>query len=355
LPKENIRTGFLILIIGSIWNPELEVIFEKKTGRKIFSCDLLSSHGSDRIILRLISDNGESAIGIINKHIKENAAFIGFTNHFRKHSLNVPELYGYSEDSECYLIEDLGDITLFSMLTHTHPGKRWEDEKLFNMYNLAISELPKFQIKAGRGIDFSLCYQFDEFGTYNIEYDLNYFRDMFLRKFHNGFSREKLDHEFSELKTIILSVPAEYFLYRDFQSRNIMIKNSTPHFIDYQSGRRGALQYDLASILYDAKADIPQNLREIFLEHYLDETMKLETIDRNDFKTTFWYFAVIRILQALGAYGYLGIVKNKHKFLESIPYGLKNLKFILSERIDNTHLNYLKDIISKLERDAAFS
>ncbi len=337
------------MIVGSIWDPDLEQLFYNKFGKKIYSCDLLSSHGSDRIILRLKTHNLDSAIGIINKHINENLAFLGFTKHFLEHNLNVPALFGVSDDKECYLIEDLGDDTLFRHLEKNR--EPWKDNIIINRYYQAVNELPRFQIQAGRNADFSLCYQFGEFGKHNIEYDLKYFHDMFLNKFFTEFDKSKFEYDLYDLKSIILSEPCEYFLYRDFQSRNIMIKNDELYFIDYQSGRKGALHYDIASLLYDAKADIPQNLREELLDEYVSAVNKYTNVDIEEFKAKFWYFAIVRILQALGAYSFLGIVKKKPKFLESIPYALKNLNFILNERIDSKHLVYLRELTRIIKYD----
>jgi aminoglycoside/choline kinase family phosphotransferase len=164
-----------------------------------------------------------------------------------------------------------------------------------------------------------------------------------------GELNEKLlDNNLGHLKQKLLELDRQYFLYRDFQSRNIMIKNNALYFIDFQSGRRGALLYDLASLLYDAKADVPQKIREQLLEYYLKEVSSHVKIDTEKYRQYFWYFAVIRILQALGAYGFVGIVKGRSKFLESIPYALKNINFILNQRLQHSELGYLKNIFTEL-------
>lgn len=338
------------MIVGSIWDPDLEKLFNNSFGKKINSCDVLSSHGSDRIILRLKSDTGDSVIGVINKHINENLAFLGFTRHFLEYKLNVPAIYGVSDDNECYLIEDLGDKTLFHYVEEAN--NPWINNEITNLYYRVVNELPRFQIQAGKNADFSLCYQYGEFGQHNIEHDLKYFRDMFMNKFFPEYDKSKFEYDFHDLKSTILSQPAEFFLYRDFQSRNIMIKNEDLYFIDYQSGRKGALHYDIASLLYDAKADIPQSFREELLDEYVKSINNHISVNADEFKSAFWYFAIVRILQALGAYGFLGIVKKKPKFLESIPYALKNLSFILNEKIEHKHLIYLREISRKLKYDS---
>jgi aminoglycoside/choline kinase family phosphotransferase len=328
------------LIKGSLWHPALEDIYRRRFGREIYSCSVLSSHGSDRIILRLRSD-GNSAIGIINKNPKENKAFIEFSKHFRKFNLRVPEIYGASVDETSYVTEDLGDVTLFSIIDSD--GFRAGTVAL---YEAVIRELTRFQAEAGPSIDFSLCYQFNEFGEDNIDCDLKYFKEKFLDNYHREYDESKLGEDFTRLKQKLLECPRDYFLYRDFQSRNVMLKNGHPHFIDYQSGRRGALQYDVASLLYDARADMPQEIREKLLDYYIEQVKAFAAIDAEQFKKYFWYFGVVRILQALGAYGYLGLGKRKKKFLESIPFALKNISFILNNRIKAGELNYLRVILN---------
>jgi aminoglycoside/choline kinase family phosphotransferase len=332
------------MIKGSLWNIDLENIFRNNFGSDIARCDILSSHGSDRIILRLFNSNKNTAIGIINKDLKENKAFIEFSRHFRKFNLNVPMIFGVSDDMKCYVIEDLGDTTLFARIGG---GNGSFSQDLKTLYKEALQELTKFQIQAGPGIDYSLCTQFHEFGEDNISYDLKYFKESFLDNYHKDYSVEKLNSDFAVLRSKLLECPRDYFLYRDFQSRNIMLKDNMLYFIDYQSGRKGALQYDVASLLYDARADLPQQLREELIKYYISEAKKQARISEDEFVYYFWYFAIIRILQALGAYGFLGLTRGKKKFLDSIPYALKNMKFILNNRIENGQLNYLKHIFDK--------
>ncbi len=242
----------------------------------------------------------------------------------------------------CYLIEDLGDITLFSMISPDgHRGNGFNPE-IMKLYKNVLSELPRFQVEAGQTVDYSLCNQFNEFGEENMDYDLMYFKVRFLDNYYPEHDSGSLRADFGYLKQKLLEVGRKYFLYRDFQSRNIMVKGGELFFIDYQSGRRGALQYDLASLLYDAKADIPQEIRYELIDHYIHQAKKLTGIDEAEFKYYFWYFAIIRILQALGAYGYLGLTRGKKKFLDSIPYALRNIRYILNNKIEENTLSYLR-------------
>jgi aminoglycoside/choline kinase family phosphotransferase len=308
----------------------------------------LTAHGSDRIIIRLNSET-ESCIGIVNPHIKENRAFISFGKIFRKNGLNVPEIFAIAKDDGSYLLEDLGDETLFIRVASNWSG---DNSKNISLYKKAIDEMPKFQVSMAGKIDFNMCYQFGEFGEDNIDFDINYFKERFLKALYkNEIDENLLNNDLEFLKGRILEMPRDFFLYRDFQSRNIMLKDEELYFIDFQSGRRGSLLYDIASLLFDARADIPQEIREELLEYYLLTVDKYVTIDIPFFSRHFWYFALIRILQAMGAYGFLGMVKGKTRFLESIPYALKNINFILNRRIPANELNYLKNIFSELLED----
>jgi aminoglycoside/choline kinase family phosphotransferase len=336
-------------LIEKAYYTRLQHFHFKHFGKDVSSYEPLTAHGSDRFIVRLHIDDGNSRIGIINNNLSENKAFINFGKHFKACGLNVPEIYAVSDDLSSYLLEDLGDETLLDKIK-SGTGEFDEENKL--LYKKVIEVLPKFQISAGKDIDYSFCYQFNEFGKENIDYDINYFKQRYLKVFHTGgMDEELLNRDLEFLKMKILEIPRDYFLYRDFQSRNIMIKKNNFFFIDFQSGRKGALLYDLASLLYDAKADIPQKVREELAEYYLNIITGLIKIDLDLYQNYFWYFAIIRILQALGAYGFLGMVKGKSKFLESVPYALTNMNFILDNRIDQKELAYLRTIFKELLHD----
>src|SRR4030095_6893903 len=288
-------------LIDKAFYTRLQHFHFKHFGKDVSSYEPLTAHGSDRFIIRLRSETGSSCIGIINNNINENKAFISFGMHFKTCGLNVPEIYAVSDDLSSYLLEDLGDETLLDKI---RSGSDEFDQEKKSLYEKVITELPKFQLTAGKDIDYTLCYQYSEFGGENIDYDINYFKERYLKVFYEGILDEKaLTNDLDFLKNKILEIPCNYFLYRDFQSRNIMIKDNNFFFIDFQSGRKGALLYDLASLLYDAKADIPQKIREELVSYYLDIITDYTDIDQSLYKDHFWYFAVIRIIQALGAYG----------------------------------------------------
>src|SRR5215469_2438299 len=223
--------------------------------------------GSGRRIIRL-SAKGISAIGILYGVREENVAFLEFSRHFRKHGLPVPEIYAEDLDQGAYLEQDLGDTSLFELLSKNRTGSSIAP-LVVDAYRKAIATLPRFQIEAARDLNYKVCYPRGSFDRQSISWDLNYFKYYFLRLAGIPFSEQALEDDFSRLTKFLLSAPRDFFLYRDFQSRNIMLPGGKPYFLDYQGGRKGALQYDVASLLYDAKADLPPEFRRQLLDHYL--------------------------------------------------------------------------------------
>jgi aminoglycoside/choline kinase family phosphotransferase len=283
--------------------------------------------GSGRKIIRL-SAGKLSAIGILYDVREENAAFLEFSRHFRKRGLPVPEIYGEDLDHGAYLEEDLGDVSLFEFLSKNRTGENIAAD-VIEAYRRVIATLPRFQIEAGRDLNYSLCYPRGSFDRQSIAWDLNYFKYYFLRLAGIPFSEQALEDDFERLTEFLLSANRDYFLYRDFQSRNIMLRAGQPFFLDYQGGRKGALQYDVASLLFDAKADLPPALRQSLLDHYLDTLSKFTELDRDEFLRHYYAYVYIRIMQALGAYGFRGFYERKAHFLQSVPYALKNLRWLL--------------------------
>ena len=282
--------------------------------------------GSGRKIVRL-TGSGKSAIGILYGVREENVAFLEFSRHFRKHGLPVPEIYAEDLDQGAYLEEDLGDTTLFELLSKNRHGEQIAPQ-VVEAYRKVIATLPRFQIEAGRDLNYKVCYPRGSFDRQSISWDLNYFKYYFLRLAGIPFNEQALEDDFSRLTKFLLSAPRDYFLYRDFQSRNIMLRDGQPYFLDYQGGRKGALQYDVASLLYDAKADLPPELRQQLLDHYLETLRRFADVDREEFMRYYYSYVYIRIMQALGAYGFRGFYERKVHFLQSVPYALKNLRWL---------------------------
>src|SRR6266436_3742672 len=283
--------------------------------------------GSGRKIIRL-SNKNHRAIGILYGVREENAAFLEFSKRFRRHGLPVPEIYAEDLDHGAYLEEDLGDTTLFEFLSKNRAGDNVAPA-VVEAYRKVVAVLPRFQVEAGRDLNYAVCYPISSFDRQSIAWDLNYFKYYFLRLAGIPFNEHALEEDFTRLTEFLLSAPRDYFLYRDFQSRNIMLRNGDPFFVDYQGGRKGALQYDIASLLYDAKADLPPDLRQQLLDHYLDRLSSFIKLDRAAFMQHFYPYVYIRIMQALGAYGFRGFYERKAHFLQSVPYALKNLRWLL--------------------------
>src|SRR6202020_2134830 len=269
-----------------------------------------------------------SAIGILYSVHEENVAFLEFSRHFRRRGLPVPQIYAEALSEGAYLEEDLGDTTLFQFLSMNRTGATI-DPPAVEAYRKVVATLPRFQVEAGRDLNYKVCYPRASFDRQSISWDLNYFKYYFLRLAGVPFNEQALELDFGRLEKVLLGAPHDYFLYRDFQSRNVMLREGQPFFLDYQGGRKGALQYDIASLLYDAKADLPPELRQQLLDLYIERLGDFITIGRDAFLHYFYAYVYVRILQALGAYGFRGFYERKSHFFQSVPYALKNLRWLL--------------------------
>jgi len=319
-------------------------LFETWSGEKAQVISAMPQSGSYRQYYR-ISGNSKSAIGAFNPDHKENKAFITFSKHFRSIGLNVPEFYLDDKNSVTYLIEDLGDVSLFSFLSENRNLKEFP-EKVTSYYKNSLEHLIRFQFEGSEGLDYSVCYPRSSFDKQSIMWDLNYFKYYFLKLTKTVFDEQLLENDINKFAEFLLSAEMNNFMYRDFQSHNIMIKDEKLYFIDYQGGRKGALQYDVASLLYDAKADVPQKIRDELVEFYIQHLNRRTKINRKEFLNHYYGYILIRILQAMGAYGFRGLYENKVHFLKSIPYSIKNLKYL----IDN---NLLPDGFPELRKSLA--
>jgi aminoglycoside/choline kinase family phosphotransferase len=282
---------------------------------------------SGRKIIRLAGGK-QTAIGILHDVREENIAFIEFSRHFRRHDLPVPDIYASDLDQGAYIEEDLGDTTLFEFLSKNRSGENVGRE-VVDAYRKAVAVLPRFQVEAAKDLDYSVCYPRDSFDRQSIAWDLNYFKYYFLRLAGIPFNEQALENDFDRLTNFLLAADHGYFMYRDFQSRNIMLRENRPFFVDYQGGRKGALQYDIASLLYDAKADLKPELRQALLDHYLDSLGNFIGFRRDEFMRHYYAYVYVRIMQAMGAYGFRGFFERKTHFLQSVPYALKNVRWLL--------------------------
>ena len=289
----------------------------------------LPHSGSSRIYYRITKDEF-SAIGVFNDNYQENIAFIDFTRQLLNSKINVPAIYNQKLDKNIYLIQDLGNNLLLSWLISKRSNNNFPWEAI-EVYKKVIQQLVQMQIVAGQNFDYSKCYQHPEFGKDSIIFDLNYFKTSFVDSLKLKYDKNKLDSDFETFAQHLLSAENKFFMFRDFQARNIILKQGVPYFIDYQGGRKGPLQYDLASLLFQAKAQIPENEKMELLEYYVYLAKMYTPIIANEFKEFFFSFALVRVLQTLGAYGLRGLKERKLHFIESIPL-VKNNLIYLKER-----------------------
>ncbi|HOI86400.1 MAG TPA: RNase adapter RapZ [Lentimicrobium sp.] len=314
-------------------------LFESWCGESHETAELLPPSGSDRRYYRLTSKN-HHAIGAWNPDVRENQAFITLSRHFNDAGLPVPAVFAVDHSQQAYLQNDLGDITLFSLLS-----QEGLSENVKALYRDAVKLLPRFQVDGAINLDFNVCYPRKAFDLQSMRWDLNYFKYYFARLSGFGFDEQALEDDFDRLTGFLLSAENTFFLYRDFQSRNIMIYGGKPCFIDFQGGRQGPLQYDLASLIYDAKANLPREFRNELLGLYMKEISLHTTIDPDDFTARYRGFILIRILQALGAYGFRGFYQKKEHFLQSIPYALNNLDYLLTHEHPGIELPALEKLL----------
>ncbi len=306
----------------------LTALFEDTVKETVESITPLSAHGSNRNYFRIKSKSLQ-LIGAHNADYKENKAFITLGKHFKNKNLPVPRFYADDLSHDIYLHEDLGDQTLYEFLLKENRSAYFS-EKVMTLYKDVLTLLPKFQIEGAQGLDFPVCYPRESFDKQSMMWDLNYFKYYFLKFSNIPFNEQDLENDFHRFTDYLLTAKQDFFLYRDFQSRNIMIYHNKPFFIDFQGGRRGALPYDVASLLYDAKADLPEPVRSELLDFYIRQLNQYNIINKEQFMHHYYGYVFLRIMQAFGAYGFRGYYEKKEHFLKSIPFAVKNLKYLLN-------------------------
>ncbi|MCF8231964.1 MAG: phosphotransferase [Bacteroidales bacterium] len=307
--------------------------------------EALPQSGSKRSYFR-ISLGDDTVVAAHNDDVKENEAFFTFLRHFLKKQLPVPQLYEVSQDKKACLLEDLGDVSLFDLIPAE--GVQPENNELVEWYKKVLSDLVRFQTEGHKGLDYSLAYPRSKFDERAIRWDLNYFKYYFLHVSGVDYDEDALQNGFDVLIKRLLSVEAGCFMYRDFQSRNVMIHKEKARYIDFQGGRKGPPHYDVVSLLYQSRAKINPIVREKLLEHYLDELSKVREIDEQQFRRELEYFKLIRTLQVLGAYGFRGYIQQRAHFLKSVPQAIENLQEVLSGARLPDDLQPLTDILKKL-------
>ena len=304
----------------------------------------LSGDGSNRVYYRL-SSGEESLIGVVGTCAEENRAFVVMSEKLCSCGICAPRVLAVSDDGLCYLQEDLGDVSLFMYM------KDSRDRGLFSqrdteMLCRVMSLLPDIQYKVAEGFDFSVCYPVMAFDRRTVMWDLNYFKYCFLKGVNIEFNEDLLENEMEYMATRLLKDAEEVFMYRDFQSRNVMIHNEKPYFIDFQGGRKGPIYYDVASFVGQARACYTEEVVEKMIDAYIVALKKYKEVDREAFMHELTIFRVFRLLQNLGTYGFRGLYEHKKAFIETIPAALAHLKEQLS--LLKGEFEYLKGLLDKI-------
>ena len=334
----------------------LAQLFLQATGKMVGSQVALTASGSNRRYYRITSMDGSvSLIGVQGTSRDENKAFLEMAKHFKSQGLNVPEVKAVSDDEMAYVQEDLGDTLLFDYIADGRKtGSFCEREKA--LLRKTMRALAVFQVKGADKFNFSICYPQPDFNLRSIQWDLNYFKYCFLKATGLDYQEDMLENEFERLAYILLQPRMHTFMYRDFQSRNVMVvskKNEetgeeelVPYFIDFQGGRRGPVYYDVASFLWQAKANFHNELRIELIEEYLDELKKYVSVDEEEFYETLKHYVLFRTMQVLGAYGFRGYFEKKPHFLQSIPFAIENLRQLLKNAAED--YPYLVEVLHKM-------
>lgn len=320
-------------------------LYRQVTGQQHDNIELLTGSGSNRRYFRMTGPR--SLIAVCGESIAENRAFIYMARHFCNKGIPVPKVLAVSDDESCYIQEDLGDTLLFNAITNGRTTGEFSDYEK-GLIRKSIARLPSIQFKGAEGMDFGMCYPLSDFNRRTVMWDLNYFKYCFLKATGISFNESTLEDDFEAMTDLLLKASSDTFMYRDFQSRNVIIKDEEPYFIDFQGGRKGPIYYDVASFLWQAKANFNSELREEMIDTYISEASKFTDINPAEFRQTLHHFVVFRTMQVLGAYGFRGLLERKAHFIESIPYALNNLQTLFKH-----HLNeypYLSKVLVQLSQ-----
>jgi len=329
----------------------LEQLYRQVTGNTPAKIEhLFGGGGSSRKYYVITDEQGRTMYGVTSKSGGENFAFYNLSKLFAEKHLPVPAVYGISDDHLCYLQEDLGTLTLQEYIKANRDENGEYNETAKAMLRKVMTDLPDFQFKGASGYLFQQCYPVASMDEMSIMFDLNYFKYCFVKLTGIEFNEVKLQEDFQTLTVDIMSDCVNNFLYRDFQSRNVIIKDGIPRYIDYQGGRRGPIYYDVASFLWQASANYSETLREELIDTYLQAMAKYRTISREEFVRHLYKFVLFRTMQVLGAYGYRGLWEKKQYFINSIPQAIRNLDWLARKGVINSY-PYLKEVAVMLVKD----
>jgi aminoglycoside/choline kinase family phosphotransferase len=324
-------------------------LFRQYSEKPILMLSALPLSGSERRYFRITDTDNKRLIAVYNPNIYENEAFISFTAALKKANIKVPEIYSIDKKANIYLLEDLGDLNLLSQLEkERNASTEAFNKKIEQFYQKAIGDLIEIQLVGDKFIDYGHCYPTAVFDKKSMLADCHLFKYWYLFPTQSSFNEINLEKDFENLCTKLNNSSEFCFMFRDFQGRNIMIRNEELYYIDYQGGRKGPLQYDLASLLYQAKAAIPNEKREDLLNFYLQNLSGKIQVNENEFRERYYGFVLLRSLQVLGAYGFKGFYQQKKHFLESIPFAIENLNYLISNDKISYELPELKKIILEI-------
>lgn len=309
-------------------NIDIAALYEQTFHQTPATVTPLPGAGSNRRYYRLVAADGSTVIGVEGTSVPENQAFVTLAEHFGKQGLHVPQVLGCSADGLNYLQTDLGSVALYDRIAACQKAGAW-DEATVAQLRRVMSDLVDLQHLGARGFDFSVCYPSPAFDRRSVMWDLNHFKYYFLKPSGVDFLESALEDDFETFASDLLTVECDAFLYRDFQSRNIMLCDEIPYYIDFQGGRKGPIYYDVASFLWQARAAYPDSLREELLQCYLERLRHYRTVDEAEFRRRLALFVLFRLMQVLGTYGLRGYVEHKALFVVSIPPALRLLRDLL--------------------------
>lgn len=327
----------------------LKELYFKSKGTYPNHIEPLSGAGSNRKYYRIIpSKNSEpSCIGVVGTSAEENLAFCHLSQLFISKHLPVPAVWVVSDDGMRYIQDDLGDTSLYKLLEDGRKnGGNYSDEEK-TLIKQVISDLPRLQMEMAYKEVYQHCYPVQMMDGNSVMFDLNYFKYCYLKLVGIEFNEQQLQIDFDNLREHLLSVKECGFQYRDFQARNVMVKDGVPYYIDFQGGRFGPIYYDLASFLWQASSNFNKELRNEMINVYIESYKAYNDIDTDYFKKQLSLFVLFRTLQVLGAYGFRGLWEKKKHFIDSIPLALQNLSELIVQGVCNDY-SYLKQICLQL-------
>lgn len=324
---------------------QINKIYKEWSGKEPDSVKELTPAGSSRQYFRVKRKGHENVVATLNADEAEINSFVYLANHLREKGIKVPEVLAVDVKNHVYLQEDIGDVSLFTIIER---NKFRFDPKITQLFTRVLKDLVQIQVQGHTDLDYSKCYPVSDFDASSMLFDLSYFREYFLKPLVRDFNEIRLEKEFGEFAKWLAGAESNYFMFRDFQSRNIFIKGQDIYYIDFQGGRRGALQYDPASLINQSRLKIPCELRELYLDYYLTELEKVNGTERKAFMQYYPGFTLLRLLQNMGAYGFRGMVQGKSLFIKSISPAMDNLKHFVENDLTLNAYPEMKNCLEKL-------